>query len=535
VPVRLRRLLRRLKRSIRRFPWRSTGPVLAQAALLGAALVVLAWHGGGGRLAVATAVAGGLVGGSWLAPAVQRLVLRPLAYAIDLPGAPSAQPERHFSTRAWLGVSLLGSGAFVVLAVAGAQGWTFVAVAVGTGVGWLAVARDALRAEGHVRQLRGALKAYAPELALTYGGKSGGPWQLRMWEPYLLESGRKLVAFTLDEDYLSQIREGVTVPLVQLPGLDRRAFARLVVPSLHSFFYVQNASRNAVYLAARNVNHVWLGHGDSDKPASVSRHHNGYDRLLVSGQAAIDRYADSGVHIDPEKFVVVGRPQVSAVHPATGPIAELDHPVVLYAPTWQGKTTRVNFSSLPIATGIVDALIARGATVIFRPHPLSASWREPREAIRAVQALLRADRDRTGRPHRFGDAAEKDWTLVDCANHADALISDVSSVVSEFLQSTKPYAMVSMHADAEAFRAQFPIARTGYVLTRDLADLEKVLDDLLRNDPLSAAREETKRYVLGDFTGEESAAAFTTFVRSLGHRGRRPMLARWRSRSTPPT
>jgi hypothetical protein len=94
-------------------------------------------------------------------------------------------------------------------------------------------------------------------------------------------------------------------------------------------------------------------------------------------------------------------------------------------------------------------------------------------------------------------------------------------VVSEFLQSAKPYAMVSMHADVESFRTQFPIARTGYVLTRDLDDLDKVLDDLLRNDPLCAAREETKSYVLGRFTGEESAAAFTDFVRGLRPSGRR--------------
>ena len=489
--------------------------------MLAAALVVLASRGSGGRLAVAILVAGGLVAGSWLAPTVRRLVLRPLPYAIELPGAPTAQPERRFSTSAWLGVSLVGSAAFSVLAVAGAEGWTFGVVAVATGLGWLAVARGAVRAERHLHQLRRALAAYAPDLALTYGGKSGGPWQLRMWEPYLQQAGRRVVAFSLDEDYLDQIRTGVTVPLVQLPGLDRRAFARLVVPSLHSFLYVQNASRNAVYLAANNINHVWLGHGDSDKPASVSRHHAAYDHLLVSGQAAIDRYADAGVHMDPEKFVIVGRPQVSAIRPATRPIADLDQPVVLYAPTWQGKTTRVNFSSLLIGPRIVEALVARGATVIFRPHPLSKSWREPRETIGAVQRILRDDRDRTGRPHVFGDAAEKDWTLVDCINQADALISDVSSVVSDFLQSTKPYAMVSMHADADAFRAQFPIARTGYVLTRDLQDLDKVLDDLLRNDPLCAAREETKRYVLGDFTGEESAAAFTAFVRSLGHRGRR--------------
>jgi len=42
-----------------------------------------------------------------------------------------------------------------------------------------------------------------------------------------------------------------------------------------------------------------------------------------------------------------------------------------------------------------------------------------------------------------------------------------------------------------------------------------VLDDLLGDDPLAEARAERKRYVLGDFVGEESADAFAGFVRDL--------------------
>src|SRR5215204_5446403 len=43
-------------------------------------------------------------------------------------------------------------------------------------------------------------------------------------------------------------RQGVTVPLIQHGGLSRWAVGPLVVPSLRTFFYVQNSRRNWTYL-----------------------------------------------------------------------------------------------------------------------------------------------------------------------------------------------------------------------------------------------------------------------------------------------
>jgi hypothetical protein len=380
------------------------------------------------------------------------------------------------------------------------------------------VARGAVRGELHRRHLCRALAEYRPEIAVAYAGKAGGPAHLRMWEPYLLRSGLRLVVFTLDGKYLDVIRQGVTVPLIQLGGLSRRAVDPLVVPSLRTFFYVQNSERNGTYLSYDHITHVWLGHGDSDKPGSAIATHDRYDRLLVSGRASIDRYAQARISIDPAKFLVIGRPQVGAIRSSDVPISQVEHPVVLYAPTWQGQRGAVDFSSLLIGPGIVEALVRRGVTVVFRPHPVSARFARSRKAIARVHDILRADREATGRPHVFGEAADKEWTLADCANHADALISDVSGVVSDFLQSGKPYAMVSMHADVETFREQFRLARSAYVLTRDLADIKEVLDDLLSRDPLADARQAARRYVLGDPSADgDPAAAFARTVRRLAH------------------
>ena len=72
-----------------------------------------------------------------------------------------------------------------------------------------------------------------------------------------------------------------------------------------------------------------------------------------------------------------------------------------------------------------------------------------------------------------------------------------------------------MRSGVEEFREEFSVAQTGYVLLGDLSNLDEVLDDLLVRDPLATARAERKRYVLGDFVGEESADAFAAYVRDL--------------------
>jgi len=455
-----------------------------------------------------------LLAGTFLVPRISESP----SYAYGLPGVPDGPPRpSRVPVEAHTWVSLVAAVVAVLLTVAGAS-WPAFAVLAGLAVvAWLACAATMLRYLRHGRRVRQALEAYAPTIAMGFAGRSGGPWQLRMWEPYLLRSGERCVVITLHEKYLPLILDGanLTSPLVQLGSRGARDLDSLLVPSLRAVFYVQNAQANKGFMAHKDLTHVWLNHGDSDKPANFNPRHALYDVLVVCGQAGIDRYERHGIHVEPEKFQVLGRPQAAGVRPARGPVAELDPKTVLYAPTWQGLDEAVNFSSLERGPEIVRALLDRGVKVIFRPHPLSNRWRIRRAVVKEIQAILREDKAQTGRKHIWGNLAENTWSVIDCANRSDALISDVSSVVSDFLQSEKPYAMTSMRAGIEAFREEFSVAETAYVLLGDLSNLDEVLDDLLVRDPLATARAERKRYVLGDFVGEESADAFAAYVRDL--------------------
>jgi CDP-glycerol glycerophosphotransferase (TagB/SpsB family) len=90
----------------------------------------------------------------------------------------------------------------------------------------------------------------------------------------------------------------------------------------------------------------------------------------------------------------------------------------------------------------------------------------------------------------------------------DALVTDVSSVASDFLASGKPLAMVAIRSSGEAFPAEFPMARVSYVIEKDLSTLAAALDQLLGADPLRERRLAYRHHCLGEHVGPHAADEF---------------------------
>ncbi|MFE7610132.1 hypothetical protein [Streptomyces celluloflavus] len=87
-----------------------------------------------------------------------------------------------------------------------------------------------------------------------------------------------------------------------------------------------------------------------------------------------------------------------------------------------------------------------------------------------------------------------------CFNQADVLISDVSSVISDYLASGKPYAVANTSGMAEAdFRANFPTVRAAAVLTPGADGVAALLDSVRHpeRDTLAAERARLKEQLLG--------------------------------------
>jgi len=91
-------------------------------------------------------------------------------------------------------------------------------------------------------------------------------------------------------------------------------------------------------------------------------------------------------------------------------------------------------------------------------------------------------------------------TLYDCFDHADLLISDISSVVADFIASGKPYAVANPDGrNADEFRAEFPTAAAAYLIDAGCAALPGVVAETAGPGPdrLAEARRELKGYLLG--------------------------------------
>ncbi|MEV0806048.1 CDP-glycerol glycerophosphotransferase family protein [Micromonospora sp. NPDC050200] len=356
-----------------------------------------------------------------------------------------------------------------------------------------------------------ALRAHQPEFVLYFSAPPGSEYQVTMWLPYLERLGRPFLVLLREPEFLPAVAAATSAPVVHCPTL--KAMDEALVPSLRVAFYVNHGAKNSHCIRFSQLTHVQLHHGDSDKAPSANPVSAIFDRIFVAGPAAVERYARAGVEIPAEKFVVVGRPQVEAIEVRTEPVTGRPNPTVLYTPTWTGHHADANYCSLPVAETLLRRLLDRGATVILRAHPYTSQNPASARQLARLTELLAADRARTGRQHLWGAAASGELSLVDCVNRADALVSDVSGVISDFLYSGKPYAVTDMGVDGDDFVARFPLAGSGYVLREDMSNVDDVLTRLLDTDPLASARWQTRRRYLGDFPADSYAEGFLAAAR----------------------
>lgn len=356
------------------------------------------------------------------------------------------------------------------------------------------------------RKVNAALRAYEPVFAVHWDAPQGTAYQLAMWMPFLDRLGEKYIVIVRNGRTFSDV-----VALTHSPVLLRTELAdmdEVVVSSLKAAFYVNTATKNAHFVRYTHITHIQLNHGDSDKAPSYNPVFRMFDKNFVAGQAAIDRFAAHGVHVPRETFSIVGRPQVESIDVNAHPVLPAGGKTVLYAPTWAGFYADSNYSSLPVGHAMIEALLARGCTIIFRPHPYTGRSPQLANEVRRIQELLNTDASCTHRAHVWGQQAETRMSIVECFNAADTLLADVSSVVPDFLYSEKPFAIVAMTEAKEEFIEEFPIARAAYIIEPNLSNLPAVLDDLLHNDPLVDVRRELKTYYLGDFPAASYAQAF---------------------------
>ncbi|HET9649457.1 MAG TPA: CDP-glycerol glycerophosphotransferase family protein [Microlunatus sp.] len=454
-------------------------------------------------------------------PLVARATRYTVPVAAHLPGVAEPTGEPDLGPVAVIaGLTASGVGAVLLSLGVSAWWWLVVVVAAVLPLGALVAltARRILAGRRRRSAVPRALARYAPDFLLYTGRPDDASYQISMWLDYFRRTGLRFAVVTRYHQPARALAGQLTEPVVE--ARSAADLAAVVPPSARAVFYVNASARNGELVADRRLRHVYIGHGDSDKPPSFNPTHALYDEIFTAGPAAARRYPAHGVAIAEDKFRVVGRPQVEHVSPTRGPIAERRPPVVLYAPTWRGHVQESALSSLPVGELIVGALLERGATVIFRPHPFSRAHPDDMAKVERIGSVLADDAARTGRPHLWGPAAETELSILDCLNVSDAMVTDVSSVVSDYLFSGKPFAMVAVPSGPAEFAAEYPVSRAAYVLRGDLSDLDPQLDAMLGADPMRDVRAAVRVDYLGDLPADSYSETFVAAVREVVSTGR---------------
>lgn len=422
------------------------------------------------------------------------------------------------------------------------------------------------------------LREYRPQTVLYFSGSKDSAYQVNMW----LETMEQLDTrplIVLRERVILQNLAPTTVPVICVPGGIH--LMNLDLRTVRVALYAANVGKNIHLLRVPTMKHVFIGHGDSDKIASVNPFSKAYDEVWVAGRAGRDRYAIADVGVRDEDIVEVGRPQLAPIRRPQldggprGGAADARCPTVLYAPTWEGWDDDPGNTSILLAgENIVRELVSADppVRVLYKPHPFTGTRSDEagaaHERITALvekaaveraadprfpgdleeQARAKADLARiearltelAGPAGEKGDEAEAtrdgvvdmerheeteklraEWNdaywrsfgagehrvvtgaeprLYDCFNVSDAMVSDISSVVSDFIASGKPYAVTDSAAlGAEEFKRQNTAVRAAVILGNSAGELGQLLDAVRdpAADPLAGERAELKRYLLG--------------------------------------
>lgn len=349
---------------------------------------------------------------------------------------------------------------------------------------------------GPLRQVQQFLDDYQPEVIVHLSGPETASYQINTWLESLEFLDRRVFIVLRDRPLFGKLAS-TSIPVLELR--DAGELLMLDFSSARVALYPSNTGNNIHLLRLPNIMSAFIGHGDSDKSASNNPFSRAYDELWVAGEAGADRYRRSELGIHDDQYRLVGRPQVHAIgrEPHLG---EDPTPTVLYAPTWEGVNLDQEYSSVAaVGEQIVAELLAAepAVRVVFKAHPFTGQRdAKYRAVLGRIAAMIDDAADRTGIDHRV----VKGGAINEWFNRSTALVTDVSSVVSDFLASEKPYAVFNHTSLTDAaFQVEYPSTGAGTIIGRDghgIAELTALVTGAAA-DVRAEQRSQLATYLLG--------------------------------------
>lgn len=210
-------------------------------------------------------------------------------------------------------------------------------------------------------------------------------YQLGVWLgtfERLAAQGLRIGVVLMDSLSARQALSSTSLPLLFTRSMEQIE-SRLRDWGTRSISYVNNAQRNFTMLRFNGPAHIHLNHGESEKASMVSNQLKAYDYACVAGPAAVERIIENISRFDASHLVQIGRPQLDALD-LEGPAEKIR---VLYAPTWEGDSQAMAYSSVATLGERILAQLSNDDRfeVRFRPHPKTGDASS--EAKKAVVGL----------------------------------------------------------------------------------------------------------------------------------------------------
>jgi hypothetical protein len=181
--------------------------------------------------------------------------------------------------------------------------------------------------------------------------------------------------------------------------LSYRSFRRMKdmpKPAGSVVFYPFNAQSNCRMCTNRQVKHVFVGHGESEKAASHKPILRVYDHVIAAGRLACRRLVQSGIFtqydVDGGRIVLFGDTFVQSIDS----LRPDPDGALLYAPTWEGGLDAENYSSIRDGRGFDIAALAAEELgtrrIVVKFHPNAGARRRDYvlECYRGLMRLTKA-------------------------------------------------------------------------------------------------------------------------------------------------
>ena len=357
----------------------------------------------------------------------------------------------------------------------------------------------------------------APRVLLHSGEGQPGEAHMSMWIRSFEESEVPFAVLTRLPKLYNFIRKNW--PHVSIALASKAPEVEEIInylPHLKAVFYPSHTGNNLHLLRFNHLEHVFIGHGDSDKSGSAHKFFRAYDQVWTAGQAHIDRFRNESVDFGHVQFLKVGRPALSPIVKALDQVdPELrdemrKRPTILYLPTWEGTFEEQNYSSLTMSGELLKAASGMGnrSSVLVKIHPMTG---HRNAALKRSDSQLLSLLKDVG---VVGELIDRSEPLDQHLLRANVFICDTSAVITECLAVDAPIFVYRPQDEYLRFtQSAMPPDHFAYVFSSTEEFVEKFETFMKEGDTLAQQRAEARQYLLG--IEETRANRFSDEVRRV--------------------